>query len=263
MKHITSFQNPSIKELLQLQSKSKARKAQEVFVVEGKQEIELCVSGGFEFKEVYFCPDFISTLEVESIFSRQVNLISLHQKIYKKVAYRGSTEGVIAVAKSRPNTLNRLKFNNSNPLLLVAEAPEKPGNIGALLRTADACGADAVCIADLKTDLYHPNIIRSSVGTVFTNQIACGSSEEIIGFLQQNSILIYAAILQEAKAYTQVDYSEACAIVMGTESTGLTDSWREASNQNISIPMRGQVDSMNVSVASGILLFEAVRQRNA
>lgn len=262
MKEITSFQNPSIKNLVLLQSKSKARRDQNVFLVEGQQEVELCISGGFELIEVYFCPDYISLEQVEALVnSTEIMLNSVPQKIYRKIAYRGSTEGFVAVVKNKPNHFQNLDLTIQNPLILVAEAPEKPGNIGALLRTADACGADAVLIADLKTDLYHPNIIRSSVGTVFTNQIGLGTSEEIIQFLKFNNIRIFCAILQEAKDYTLVDYTGATAVVMGTESAGLTEVWREASDQNIIIPMQGKVDSMNVSVASGILLFEAVRQR--
>ncbi|MCH8534909.1 MAG: RNA methyltransferase [Flavobacteriaceae bacterium] len=261
MKEITSFQNPSIKNLVLLQSKSKARRDQNVFLVEGQQEIELCVSGGFEFVEVYFCPDYIPLEQVEALVQSTEILNLVHQKIYRKIAYRGSTEGLVAVVKTKANKLQDLVLESKAPLILVAEAPEKPGNIGALLRTADACGADAVLIADLKTDLYHPNIIRSSVGTVFTNQIGLGTSEEIIQFLDSHNIPMFCAILQEAKDYTLVDYTGATALVMGTESTGLTEIWREASHQNIIIPMQGEVDSMNVSVASGILLFEAVRQR--
>ncbi|HSP13090.1 MAG TPA: TrmH family RNA methyltransferase, partial [Salegentibacter sp.] len=143
-----------------------------------------------------------------------------------------------------------------------AEAPEKPGNIGALLRTADAAGLDGVIIANPKTDLYNPNIIRSSVGCVFTTPIATGSTEEIIEFLKAKNIKIYAAALQASKEYTKVDYSAASAIVVGTEATGLEDSWLENSEENIIIQMGGEIDSMNVSVAAGILIFEAKRQRS-
>lgn len=261
MKHITSFQNPSIKNLLQLQSKSKQRRKQNVFVVEGQQEVDLCQSSGFEFVEVYFCPELYDEAKLKSVALNNAEVNSVSEKIYQKIAYRGGTEGIIAIVKAKKSTIAEVKFANQTPLILVVEAPEKPGNIGALLRTADASGVDAVLIADLKTDLYHPNTIRSSVGTVFTNQIGVGTSTEIINFLQSNSIAIYAAILQEAKDYTTIDFTSASALVVGTESSGLTEQWREASRQNIIIPMQGKVDSMNVSVASGVLLFEAVRQR--
>ncbi len=155
-----------------------------------------------------------------------------------------------------------MKLNSENPLILIAEAPEKPGNIGALLRTADAANVDAFILANPKTDLYNPNIIRSSVGCVFTNTIATGNTEDIITFLKASNINIYSAILQDAAYYHQQDFTKASAIVVGTEADGLSQAWRDASTQNIIIPMSGKIDSMNVSVAAGILVFEAKRQRD-
>ena len=145
---------------------------------------------------------------------------------------------------------------------MVAEAPEKPGNIGALLRTADAADLDAVIIADPKGDLYNPNIIRSSVGCVFTNNIAIGSTNEVISYLKKGDISIFCAALSASENYTNIDFTEATAIVVGTESEGLTSEWLDNSDQNIVIPMQGEIDSMNVSVSAAILIFEALRQRN-
>lgn len=144
---------------------------------------------------------------------------------------------------------------------MVAEAPEKPGNIGALLRTCDAAGVDAVIIANPKTDLYNPNIIRSSVGALFTTQIRTGTTQEIIDYLKAQGVSIYCASLQAALPYTSVNLSGPAAIVVGTEADGLSQAWTEQSDQNIIIPMNGQLDSMNVSVAAGILIFEAIRQK--
>ncbi len=144
---------------------------------------------------------------------------------------------------------------------MVAEAPEKPGNIGALLRTADAAGVDAFILANPRTDLYNPNIIRSSVGGLFTVPVATGSTQEVIDFLQQKNIAIYTAILQEAISYEKQDFTTASALVVGTEADGLSEAWRTAAKQNIIIPMQGRLDSMNVSVAAAILIFEARRQR--
>jgi TrmH family RNA methyltransferase len=145
---------------------------------------------------------------------------------------------------------------------LVVEAPEKPGNIGALLRTADAANLDAILIANPKTDVFNPNIIRSSVGCVFTNQIATGSTLDIINFLKEKNISIFCAALTASKLYHTVEFIDACAIVVGTEATGLSNEWLENSDQNIIIPMQGEIDSLNVSVAAAIVLFEAKRQRN-
>ena len=258
-KYISSIQNPTVKRLLQLQDKSRARKKEGGFIIEGVREIELAIAGGYEITEVYFNEAVISEDEVAGMVNDTAMMTSLSAEVYQKVAYRAGTEGVIAFAKVETKTLNELALPE-NPLLLIAEAPEKPGNIGALLRTADAAGVDAVIIANPKTDLYNPNIIRSSVGCVFTTQIATGTTAEVISFLQEKGIAVYSAILQEAVDYAAQDYTTPTAIVVGTEATGLSQEWRTVGT-NIKIPMRGKIDSMNVSVAAGILVFEARRQR--
>ena len=173
-----------------------------------------------------------------------------------------TTEGVLAIAKSKTHDINNLKLNKENSLILVAEAPEKPGNIGAILRTADAANVDAVIIANPKSDLYNPNIIRSSVGCVFTNNIAMGTTTEIINFLKAKNIHMYCAALQASVNYHSQDFTKPTAIIVGTEATGLSTEWLENATQNIIIPMQGEIDSMNVSVAAGILIFEAKRQRD-
>ena len=177
------------------------------------------------------------------------------------MAYRDSTEGIIAVARCKSTQLSDLQLSET-PLILIAEAPEKPGNIGALLRTADAANLDAVIIANPKSDLYNPNIVRSSVGGLFTNQIATGTTSEIIAFLKSKKINFYCATLQNSTAYHTLDYKTPTALVVGTEATGLSQEWRDNATQNIIIPMQGAIDSMNVSVAAAILIFEAKRQRN-
>ena len=259
VKHISSLQNPTIKLLLQLQEKSRVRKKEGGFLIEGKREIELAIAGGYTIQSIYYNEQLVSEASVGSMVKDPVEIISLTSEVYQKVAYRAGTEGVIAFAKAKNNTLSQLELSDS-PLLLIAEAPEKPGNIGALLRTADAAGVDAVIIANPKTDLYNPNIIRSSVGCVFTTQIGMATTAEVITFLKDRNISVYSAILQDAQDYASQDYNQSCAIVVGTEATGLTEAWREIGT-NIKIPMRGQIDSMNVSVAAGILVFEAIRQR--
>jgi TrmH family RNA methyltransferase len=189
------------------------------------------------------------------------NLIEISREVYQKLAYRDTTEGIIAVAKTKSHQLSDLQLPK-NPLILVMESIEKPGNIGAMLRTCDAAKVDAVIIANPKTDLYNPNMVRSSVGCLFTNQIATASTEETIDFLQQNNINFYSATLQNSTSYHTQNFSKPTALVVGTEATGLTEPWREKATQNIIIPMQGEIDSMNVSVAAAILLFEAKRQRD-
>lgn len=262
-KHISSTQNSAVKRLLQLQEKSRTRKKEGGFIVEGLREIGLAVSGNYTIPELYIKEGYTEDASVVTLIHslKEASVTIMSDEVYSKVAYRDGTEYVIAFAKAKNTSLQDLHLPE-NPLILIAEAPEKPGNIGALLRTADAAAVDAVIIANPKTDLYNPNIIRSSVGCVFTTQIALAPTAEVISFLKDHHIQIFSAILQEAQPYHEQDYMQPTAIVVGTEATGLTEAWREASTQNIKIPMGGAIDSMNVSVAAGILVFEAKRQRN-
>ncbi|WZL89266.1 RNA methyltransferase [Salinimicrobium sp. 3283s] len=263
-KFISSFQNQAVKRILQLQEKSRARKKEHVFVVEGIREINLAIKGGYQVTELYYSSDLFPAEKAEnllSLISNPVDVTELSSEVYQKIAYRGSTEGVLAIVGSRELSLQNLTFKTKNPLILVAEAPEKPGNIGALLRTADAAAVDAVLIANPRTDMFNPNIIRSSVGCIFTNKIATGSTSEIIAFLKERKIAIFGAALQASVPYHSVDFTGGSAIVVGTEATGLSCEWLENTTQNIIIPMEGAIDSMNVSVAAGILIFEAKRQR--
>ncbi|MEI7508174.1 MAG: RNA methyltransferase [Flavobacterium sp.] len=260
MKQITSIQNPFIKSLIQLQEKAKARKQSGTFMIEGKREIELAIKGDYELETILFLPELISQDQIATFSTHSFDLIEINKEVYKKLAYRDTTEGILAVARTKSLTLTDLILPK-NPLILVMESIEKPGNIGAMLRTCDAANIDAVIIANPKTDLYNPNIVRSSVGCLFTNQIATGSTEEVIQYLKNKSIAIFSATLQNSHAYYQENYTNPTALVVGTEATGLTQAWRDHSKQNILIPMQGEIDSMNVSVASAILLFEAKRQR--
>jgi len=260
MKQITSIQNPFIKSLVLLQEKAKARKQTGTFLIEGLREISLAIKGGYEIETVLFLPELVTESQINKLVNTPVSLIEINKEVYQKLAYRDTTEGILAIAKTKSMSLADLKLSD-NPLIIVAEAPEKPGNIGALLRTADAANLDAVLIANPKSDLYNPNIVRSSVGCLFTNQIATGTTAEIIAFLKEKKIDFYCATLQNSTSYHTQDFTTPTALVVGTEATGLTLDWRDAATQNIIIPMQGEIDSMNVSVAAAILIFEAKRQR--
>ncbi|MDN3723832.1 RNA methyltransferase [Aequorivita sp. SDUM287046] len=263
-KTITSLQNPLIKQLVLLQEKSRERRKTNLFVIEGLREISLALKGSYLLKTVLVCSDIISKEDIFALkesANNDAEFIEITSEIYEKLAYRSSTEGVLAIAHSKTLELTHLQLASKNPLILIAEAPEKPGNIGALLRTADAAKVDAVIIATPKTDMFNPNIIRSSVGCLFTNQIATGSTSEIIAFLKENNINIYCAELRASVQYDTMNFKKPTAIVVGTEATGLSEEWLKNSTQNIIIPMQGEIDSMNVSVAAGILIFEAKRQR--
>lgn len=260
LKQITSVQNPYIKSLVQLQEKAKSRRQTGTFLIEGQREIELAIKGGYEIENLLFYPELVSESQILKLTNGKIPLIEINREVFEKLAYRDTTEGVIGVARSKSLELSDLQLSE-NPLILIAEAPEKPGNIGAMLRTADAARLDAVIIANPKGDLYNPNIVRSSVGCLFTNAIATGTTTEIIAFLKQKGIHFYCATLQNSTVYDTQDYTKPTAMVVGTEATGLSQEWRDAATQNIIIPMQGEIDSMNVSVAAAILIFEAKRQR--
>ena len=259
---ITSAQNPKIKDLLALQEKSKERRKKGLFVVEGRRELLHCVEAGYEPYAVFYCPDIISNADFDAVVENcDCNYYEIPQHLYDKVAYRGGTEGVIAELHCKEMNLESLKLKE-NPLVVILESVEKPGNLGAVLRSADASGVDAVIVCDPLTDMYNPNLIRSSIGAIFTVPVATATSEETIKWLKDNNIKIYTAQLQDSEWYYDTDMKDATAIVMGTEATGLTTAWRKAADAHIKIPMLGKLDSLNVSVSAAILMFEAVRQRN-
>jgi len=265
-KQISSTQNSFIKELFQLKEKSKTRKKTQTFLIEGMREISLAIKGGYQIETILVDNSIISEEKTNDLLhstTDTLEVIEISKDVYKKLALRETTEGIIAIAKTKNLSLNSIEFKNKKPLILVAEAPEKPGNIGAILRTADAAGIDAVLIANPKTDMYNPNIIRSSVGCVFTTTIGIGTTSEIISFLKENDINIYGAALTASVEYQTINYNQPSAIIVGTEATGLSQDWLDNSTKNIIIPMRGAIDSMNVSVSAAIILFEAVRQRNS
>lgn len=257
---ISSLQNTKVKLLVALQQKSSERRKQGVFVVEGIRELQHCLNAGYTINSIFFCPELTDTEALSSLLSESIASYEVSPEVYEKIAYRGSTEGVIATVQSKQLALKDLHLSKQ-PLLIVLESVEKPGNLGAILRSADAAGADAVIICDPLTDLYNPNLIRSSIGAIFSVPCIACSSDDCINFLKQNNINILTAQLQDSKLYYDTDMTCGTAIIMGTESTGLTDVWRKAADAHIRIPMLGQLDSLNVSVSAAILLFEAVRQR--
>lgn len=287
MEVITSTQNPKIKRLLALQEKSSERRKSGLFVVEGRRELQHCVEAGFQIDSVFVKDPPLTPPVREGVVTYAVS-----HHVYERIAYRGSTEGIIAIVRSKNHKLEDLlpsltgsegvngltrcqavlSDRSRTPLLrtgkvgggslfIVLESVEKPGNLGAVLRSADAAGATAVIVCDPLTDLYNPNLIRASIGACFTVPMVACSSEECIRFLKDNGVQILTAQLQDSELYYDTDMTCATAIVMGTESTGLTDQWRQAADAHIRIPMLGRLDSLNVSVSAAILLFEAVRQR--
>jgi len=261
-KKLTSVNNKEVKALYQLTLKSKHRKISNTFLIEGLREIKLAMKNDWQIIQLLFCPKIISEEDLNKSFKNKVKKTEVSIEVYKKIAYRNSTEGVIAITSCKDHDLKNIKFKSNNPLIIVIEAPEKPGNIGAILRTADAANIDAVIIANPKTDIYNPNIIRSSVGSIFTNNIYVGNTTEVISLLNNKNIKIYASSLQADELYHNQNYSESCALILGTEDKGISKDWSQNSYKNVKIPMLGVVDSLNLSNAAAILIFEAIRQRN-
>lgn len=275
MEQITSAQNPKIKKLLELQEKSKARRQSGLFVVEGRREIEHCLEAGYELHSVFVCEEIAGdgidgllgaviaagTAGAGDAVAQACNVFGVSRAVYDKIAYRGGTEGVVAEVKSRSHSFEDLVITKKNPVIMVLESVEKPGNLGAVLRSADAAAADAVVICDPLTDLYNPNLIRASIGAVFTVPVVVCTSQQAIEWFQAGGYSILTAQLQDSSLYYDTDMTGPTAIVMGTESTGLSDDWRRAATAHIRIPMLGRLDSLNVSVSAAILLFEAIRQR--
>lgn len=283
---ITSAQNRKVKELLTLVEKSKARSAAGLFVVEGQRELGHCLDAGFIPETLFICGEVMAvqnnavngaktghlTENIEGkdgldaliakaeALNPRLGVVQIPAFLYEKVAYRGSTEGIIAEVHSVPRALEDLRLGE-RPLVMVLESVEKPGNLGAVLRSADAAGADAVIVCDPLTDIWNPNLIRSSVGAVFSVPVVVCTSADAIAFLKERGIRILTAQLQDSEWYYDTDMTGATALVMGTESTGLTQAWRDSADAHIKIPMLGRLDSLNVSVSAAVLLYEAVRQR--
>ncbi len=253
--YITSSANPKFKRLIALLQKSSERRESALFTVEGVREISHCIEAGYKPDCIFFCPDIVSEETLP-----QCRHFALSAGLYAKAAYREGTEGAIGVFQAIEHPLSSLHLRD-NPLIAVLESVEKPGNLGAVLRTCDAAGADALIICDPRTDLYNPNLIRASIGAVFTVPTAVCTTAQAITFLKSKGIRILTAQLQDSSLYYDCPMTKGTAIVMGTEATGLSDKWRQAADAHIRIPMLGKLDSLNVSVSAAILLYEAVRQR--
>lgn len=253
---IESLANSKIKNIVKLRESSRERKEQGLFLIEGHREISLALKAGLEIENLIYSPEQIK----RELAIDEEKIIEVTKKVFNKVSYRENPDGFLAVAKSRGLSLAEIKLS-ANPLLAVLEAVEKPGNLGAILRTADALGLDAVIINDLKTDLYNPNIIRASQGAIFTVAVVLSSVEETIKFCKNKGIKILAAAPDAAEEYTAVDYRQGSAVVMGAEDKGLSVKWLKTAEEKIKISMRGQINSLNVSVCAAVVLFEALRQR--
>lgn len=261
MEKITSLQNPRIKNIVKL-AKAKERKSQNLFILEGARELSLALTSSYTIDSVYYCDEIFEKSDYPEVLESISDDLKyeVSKQVFEKIAYRDGSDGIIALIKPKSHTLADIKLSE-NPFIIVLEAVEKPGNLGAILRTADAAQVDAVIVCDPLTDVYNPNAIRSGIGCVFSVQTAICTSQEALDWLRLNKIKIYAAELRASDWYKDVDYREASAIIMGTEADGLTKFWLDEADHRIKIPMRGKIDSLNVSVSTAVITFEAMRQR--
>jgi len=263
VKSITSLQNPIIKNILLLQEKPRERKIQGLFVIEGNREIRLSIFSGFIFKTLLYCPELVAETALEELKNSVIpqEFIKCSREVFNRIAYRKDSGGLMVLAVQKQLSFEDLKLSVS-PLLLVLESVEKPGNLGAILRTADAARLDAVIICDPLTDIYNPNTIRSSIGCIFTIPVVTSTSSETLKWLQSVKIKAFGTALTANRFYHETNLRQPCAIIMGSEATGLSTLWLEGADDLIKIPMRGKIDSMNVSASAAVVVFEALRQRN-
>ncbi len=260
-KEITSSQNPKIKQLVRLKER-KERDETGLFLIEGYREIKRAVEGGINFEALFICEKlFLGSNEPQLIELVHAEIFTLPTHLFEKISYRDRPDGLVAVAHQMKKTLKDLHPGHKTPLYVVAESIEKPGNLGTILRSADAVGADGVIVCDRCTDIYNPNVVRASVGTLFTLPVIEAKGSEAFVWLKEHNIQVVAAAPSAEVEYTDAALSGPLAIVIGTEQLGLSDLWMKAADIRVKIPMRGIADSLNVAMATTLLLYEALRQR--
>ena len=253
---ITSLQNPRIKHVVRLRDDKRQRQNDGLMLVEGFDEIQLALSAGHKPQTVLSAPELIAR-QIDNI---NAEIITVNRVVFEKVSYRQNPDGWLAVFPLPSVFIEDLKLSHT-PLIIVAESVEKPGNLGAILRTADAARVDALFVCDPRVDVYSPNVVRASRGTLFTVPVIEINSAQAVIFLQRNDIRVLAATPSAEEEYTRQDLRGPLAIVVGTEAEGLSDFWLSQADMRVKIPMMGKVNSLNVSVSTALIVYEAIRQR--
>ena len=260
---ITSVNNPRVKRALRLRDR-RGRNRQRRIIVDGVRECRRAIESGLADVELFICPKYLDDDQLAAVdqLSADETLTRLRvtEDVFRKMAYGHRAEGIILVANQPSTALQDIQLGE-NPIVAVLEHVEKPGNLGAVIRTADAAGIAAVVVVDGGTDLYNPNSIRASLGAIFRMPIAAATADQAIDWLRSRQLRLFTARVDGAVDYRTVDFRQPAAIVLGSESLGLSDKWRDGDMQPISIPMHGIVDSLNVAASAAILFYEAVRQR--
>lgn len=261
MVRITSVANPRVKELVRLQRSGAVRREAGVFCIERGRELERAVAAGFEVAEIFIEPARLRDPAVIDAAGRGgAEVVEVSDAVLEKIAVQENPQGFVAVVRAKRRRLSELR---SGGLYLVCSGLEKPGNVGAILRSADAAGADGVLIDTESFDLFNPQVVRNSTGVVFSLTIVCERREAILDGLKKGGVKIVAATPEAGMCYTDAPLTGPVAIVVGAEAQGLDTAWKSAADLNVAIPMRGAADSLNVSVTAALLLFEAARQRRA
>jgi TrmH family RNA methyltransferase len=259
---INSVSNPLVKEIVRLR-KAGERKERALVVIDGARETALAVRAGWEIDHLFYCAELAKPEGQEAanfLGLSQEKIVEVSAAVFRKICYKEKPEGWLAVAKLQSNSLTELKLS-ANPLLVVLEKVEKPGNLGAILRTAYAAGVTAVIINDSQTDIYNPNVIRASEGQIFNQDVIIATKEETVNWLKDKKVRTLGAATSGSKNYTATDLSGPLALVLGSEAEGLSQFWLKNAEGLIKIPMRPGIDSLNVSVSAAIIIFEALRQR--
>ena len=262
---ITSRQNPRVKDAARLRNRRERDKRQH-FLIDGAREITRAVAAGIRCVEAFVCNELCESQEcqnaADALRNAGAEVFDVTPDVYAKLAFGERDDGVVVVAQTPQRQLENLKLPSS-PLIAVLEGLEKPGNVGAILRSADAAGVDAIVVCDGRTDLFNPNIIRASLGTVFRDNVCEASTEDALRWLGTQYVPIVAARPDAEPLYTDIDMRAGAAIVLGSEAAGLTDAWRGTNITAMGLPMLGMADSLNVSTTAAVLFYEALRQRNA
>ncbi len=266
---ITSLQNPKIKNAIKLNDR-RTRDEMGLFLIEGYRELKRASDAGIHIQTLYICPEFFLGINekdlIAAVRESGAEIISCHPKVFEKLSYRDRPDGLVAVALQMKRGLRDLisqVATKKDPFLIIAEAIEKPGNLGTILRSADAAGADGVIVCDRCTDIYNPNVVRASVGTLFTIPVIEASSAEVILWLRSRKVKIVAATPSAKEEFTQSDLTGGVAIAVGTEQLGLSEHWMQSADIKVRIPMYGVADSLNVATATTLLLYEVTRQRRS
>ncbi len=267
---ITSLTNDRVKHVVKIRER-KLKSERNLTIVDGFREFKMASLGKVRCEEVFICRDFLTKEELleltqsdsklaQYILANRAVVYEVTKDIFAKISFGGRDSGVLALIEPKERSLEQLEFKNK-ALIVVVESVEKPGNLGAILRSCDGVGVDAVFVCDQQTDIYNPNVIRSSLGTIFTLPVVKLPSEEAFLFLKKNKIKICATLPEAKTVYSKVDFNQAVALIVGSEDKGLSSFWETKSDVQVNIPMKGKADSLNVSVSTAILLYEVLRQR--